>query len=67
MVHMSIKNTKKIKKIVLIIILIYAIITFVKQQKILNAYNEQESNLKTQISEASEYQEKLNAEKVNVN
>lgn len=38
-----------------------------KQQKILNAYNEQESNLKTQISEASEYQEKLNAEKVNVN
>lgn len=64
---MSIKNTKKIKKIVLIIILIYAIITFVKQQKILNAYNEQESNLKTQISEASEYQEKLNAEKVNVN
>ncbi len=67
MVHMSIKNTKKIKKIVLIIILIYAIITFVKQQKILNAYNEQESNLKTQISEASEYQEKLNAEKENVN
>ena len=67
MVHMSIKNTKKIKKIVLIIILIYAIITFVKQQKILNAYNEQENNLKTQISEASEYQEKLNAEKVNVN
>lgn len=64
---MSIKNTKKIKKIVLIIILIYAIITFVKQQKILNAYNEQESNLKTQISEASEYQEKLNAEKENVN
>lgn len=62
------KNKNKLlKKIVFIAILIYAIITFIKQQKILNRYDEQENNLKTQISEAKEYQDKLNEEKANVN
>ena len=62
------KNKNKLlKKLVFIAILIYAIITFIKQQKILNAYDEQENNLKTQISEAKEYQDKLNEEKANVN
>ncbi len=62
------KNKNKLlKKIVFIAILIYAIITFIKQQKILNTYDEQENNLKTQISEAKEYQDKLNEEKANVN
>ena len=63
---MKYKN-KLLKKIVFIAILIYAIITFIKQQKILNTYDEQENNLKTQISEAKEYQDKLNEEKANVN
>ena len=58
---------KLLKKLVFIAILIYAIITFIKQQKILNTYDEQENNLKTQISEAKEYQDKLNEEKANVN
>ena len=62
------KNKNKLlKKIVFIAILIYAIITFIKQQKILNTYDEQENTLKTQISEAKEYQDKLNEEKANVN
>lgn len=62
------KNKNKLlKKLVFIAILIYAIITFIKQQKILNTYDEQENNLKTQISEAKEYQDKLNEEKANVN
>ena len=37
------------------------------QQKILNTYSEQEKSLNTQIAEASEYQNKLNEEKDNVN
>ena len=67
MVHMKNKKTTLIKKIVFIVLLIYAIITFIKQQKILNTYSEQETNLQTQISEATEYQNKLNEEKDNVN
>ena len=66
MVHMKSKTTL-LKKLVFIAILIYAIITFISQQKILNTYSEQEKNLETQIAEASEYQDKLNEEKSNVN
>ena len=66
MVHMKSKTTI-LKKLVFIAILIYAIITFISQQKILNTYSEQEKNLETQIAEASEYQDKLNEEKSNVN
>ena len=60
-------KTTLLKKIIFIAILIYAIITFINQQKILNTYSEQEKNLETQIAEASEYQDKLNEEKSNVN
>ena len=60
------KNTL-FRTLIFIAILIYAIITFIKQQKILNTYSEQEKNLETQIAEASEYQDKLNEEKSNVN
>ena len=56
-----------LKKIVFIAVLIYAIITFIKQQKILNAYATQAENLETQIAEATEYQQQLNEEKENVN
>ena len=65
-VHMKNKTTL-LKKIVFIGIVIYAIITFVKQQKILNTYAVQKEKLEGQISEAKEYQEKLNEEKENVN
>ena len=60
-------KTTLLKKLVFIAVLIYAIITFISQQKILNTYSEQEKNLNTQIAEASEYQNKLNEEKNNVN
>ena len=56
-----------LKKIILIVVLIYAIITFVKQQKILNSYAVQSEKLQTQIQEASEHQKELNEEKENVN
>ena len=56
-----------LKKIIFIAILIYAIITVIKQQKILNTYAAQSANLDTQIAEAKEEQQKLNEEKENVN
>ena len=64
---MKSKKISLAKKLVFIAIVIYAIITVIKQQKVLNTYDEQENNLKAQISEASEYQEKLKNEKENVN
>ena len=67
MVPMKSKKISLAKKLVFIAIVIYAIITVIKQQKVLNTYDEQENNLKAQISEASEYQEKLKNEKENVN
>lgn len=56
-----------LKKIIFIAILIYAIITFIKQQKILNTYETQTENLESQIAEANKYQEQLNEKKENVN
>lgn len=56
-----------LKKLIFIVVLIYAIITFIKQQKILNTYEAQEETLQAQIAEASEYQKELNKEKENVN
>ena len=60
-------KSKILKKIVFILILCYAIITFFKQQKILNNYKVQSKNLDEQIAIASEKQAKLNEEKKNVN
>lgn len=56
-----------LKKIIFIALLIYAVITFIKQQKILNNYTSQLNTLKVEIAEAKEHQEKLNDEKDNVN
>ena len=66
MVHMK-NKINLLKKIIFIAILIYAIITVIKQQKILNTYAAQSANLDTQIAEAKEEQQKLNEEKENVN
>ena len=65
MVLMKKKNT--LKKLIFIAILLYAIITFIKQQKILNTYATQAEDLQTKIAEATEYQKQLNEEKENVN
>ena len=66
MVHMK-NKINLLKKIIFIAILIYAIITVIKQQKILNTYAVQSANLDTQIAEAKEEQQKLNEEKESVN
>lgn len=56
-----------LKKIIFIAILLYAIVTVIKQQKILNTYATQAENLDVQITEAKETQQQLNEEKENVN
>ncbi len=62
------KNIRKTLKIVLFVLfVIYAIITLLKQQKVLNNYKIQAKNVNAQIAEATEYQEELNEKKHNIN
>lgn len=60
------RKIKLLKRIVFVAILIYAIITFIKQQKILNTYTSQSENLNVQIAVAKEYQQQLKEKKDNV-
>lgn len=56
-----------IKRLVCILIVLYCVITFFKQQKILNNYTSQTKTITSQIQEASKKQEALNEKKSNVN
>ena len=56
-----------LKRAVCVFIVIYCVITFFKQQKILNNYSAQTKTVETQIAEATEKQEALNEKKANVN
>ena len=60
-------NKSFIKKFIFVLIVFYAIITFFRQQQLLNNYSRQSKNLDDQIAIASEKQGKLNEEKMNVN
>ena len=60
-------NKNFIKKFIFVLILSYAIITFFRQQQILNNYSRQSKNLDDQIAIASEKQFRLNEDKKNVN
>jgi len=60
-------NKNFIKKFIFVLILSYAIITFFRQQQILNNYSRQSKNLDDQIAIASEKQVRLNEDKKNVN
>lgn len=61
-------NVKKlIKKLIIFCIIIYAIITFFKQQKILNTYATNDAELDKKLVQAQEYQEELTKIKNNVN
>ena len=60
-------NKNFIKKFIFVLIVFYAIITFFRQQQLLNNYSRQSKNLDDQIAIASEKQGKLNEEKMNVN
>ncbi len=64
--HMKNKSSL-IKKGILIILTIYALITIIKQQKIINSYTAQAKQLQLEIAEAEERQEHLNNEKESVN
>lgn len=61
------KNKKLYKKLLVILILAYSIITLVNQQKVINQYNINSKELSSKIEEQQTYNEKLIAEKENVN
>lgn len=66
MVHM--KNIKVfLKRLICSFIVIYCVITFFKQQKLLNNYLSQTKNVELQIQEATKKQQLLNEKKANVN
>lgn len=58
---------KKIEKIIIFLIFIYFIVSFVNQQKILNAYKKDTETLAAKKEEASTYKENLIATKENIN
>ena len=49
------------------IFIIYAVITFINQQKTLNAYETEQLYISSQIDEEKETNETLNSEKDNIN
>lgn len=61
------KFVKYLKRLVFIVICIYAIVTFCKQQKILNTYAANKETLDIQISKANNHNEELNKIKENAN
>jgi len=61
------KNLLKPKKIIFIFIILYFAVTFVNQQKTLNAYKEEQSYYEAKIEEQKEYNETLVSTKENIN
>lgn len=61
------KKKKLYKKLLILLVLIYAIFTLINQQKVLNQYSENSKELAKKIDEQQIYNEKLVAEKENVN
>ena len=67
---MGIQMTKLVsifKKVICIVITIYAVITFCKQQTVLNTYASNKEDLNKQIAEASKEQDELTQIKKNAN
>lgn len=60
------KNKKIYKKLLIFGITIYVIFTFINQQKTLNQYNQESSELASQIEEEKEYKEELAKKKDDV-
>lgn len=61
------KKKKLYKRLLVALVLIYAVFTLINQQKVLNQYNKNSKELASKIEEQQEYNEKLVAEKENVN
>lgn len=60
------KIKKMIKSFFVLAILLYVSITFINQQKSLNAYNKEQAILKEKIEKQTDYKESLLATKENV-
>lgn len=60
------KITKLIKKSFLVLIILYVSITFINQQKSINAYNNEQENLRNKIKDQKEYNQSLLATKENI-
>ncbi|MBO5478943.1 MAG: cell division protein FtsL [Clostridia bacterium] len=60
------KIKKIIKKVFLLCIILYVSITFINQQKSLNAYNNEQTVLKEKIAKQEEYKKSLLATKENI-
>lgn len=60
------KIKKLVKKFLILCVLLYVSITFINQQKSLNAYSNEQILLKEKIEEQEEYQKSLLATKENI-
>lgn len=60
------KINKLLKSFFLVIAIVYVSITFINQQKSINAYNNEQENLRRKIKEQKEYNQTLLATKENV-
>lgn len=60
------KISKLLKKLFVIGVILYVSITFINQQKSINAYNSQQANLRNKIKEQEEYNQTLLATKENI-
>lgn len=58
---------RKLKKLAFIVVAIYAVVTFTNQEKILNSYREQKTEIACQIEDAEEQKEQLTISKENAN
>lgn len=61
------KKKKLYKRLLIVLVFAYAIFTLANQQKVLNQYNDNSKELANKIEEQQIYNEKLVAEKENVN
>ena len=60
------KISKLLKKVFIVGIILYVSIIFINQQKSINAYNNQQVNLRNKIKEQEEYKQTLLATKENI-
>ncbi|MCI8352649.1 MAG: septum formation initiator family protein [Clostridia bacterium] len=60
------KISKLLKKFFIVGVIIYISVTFINQQKSINAYNSQQEILRNKIKEQEEYKQTLLATKENI-
>lgn len=60
------KINKLLKKFFIVGVIVYVSITFINQQKSINAYNNQQAVLRIKIKEQEEYKQTLLATKENI-